>query len=102
MEPPPERQAAGLQPVGVQVPGEWLRDVAPAEARRLSELIADKDLLDRLMWSGYSGPEYEPFAERLARYGYAVVAAWCAKGLIFRHCAAKGLSVRRATISLDD
>lgn len=103
MAPPPERKRAGpgpLQPLVGHVPEQWLQGVADAEARRLAELTADRDLLDRLMWAGYGGREYERFADRLARYGYAVIHAWCLKGL--SRCADKGWTVPRARITPDD
>lgn len=105
MAPPPERNQAGpgpLQPLIGHVPEHWLHGVANAEARGLAELTADRELLDRLMWEGYAGPDYERFADRLARYGYAVVNAWCLKGLIFSRCADKGWTLPRARITPDD
>lgn len=105
MTPPPERKRAGpgpLQPLVGHVPEQWLHGVADAEARRLAELTADRDLLDRLMWGSYAGPDYERFADRLVRYGYAVIHAWCLKGLIFIRCADKGWTLPRARITADD
>lgn len=104
MDPAPEptRSIAELQPLREQVPDGWLDGVAEAEAQRLAELTADRELLDRLMWSGYGGHDYNRFADRLARYGYAVIHAWCCNELIFARCAAKGLSLHRARIRPDD
>jgi DNA-directed RNA polymerase specialized sigma24 family protein len=104
MAEPPERER-GLCPLQLldgHVPQRWLDGVADAEARRLDELMADRNLLSRLMWDGYDGPDYDRFAERLARYGYAVMHAWCASELIFARCADKGWKVRRARIGPDD
>lgn len=105
MAPPPERKRAGpgmLQPLVGHVPEQWVHGVAEAEAHRLAELTADRDLVDRLMWAGYAGRDYERFADRLARYGYAVIHAWCLKGLIFSRCADKGWTLPRARITPDD
>ncbi len=105
MAPPPERKRAGpgpLQPLVGHVPEQWLQGVADAEARRLAELTADRELLDRLMWESYAGAAYERFADRLVRYGYAVIHAWCLEGLIFSRCAEKGWTLPRARITPDD
>jgi hypothetical protein len=78
----------------VGVPTDWVATFENSqEARRLAELEADRELLDRLMWGGYTGPEYEVFAERLVRYGLTVMTAWCRSGAIFNKCAQKGWTV---------
>lgn len=92
-----------LQPVGT-VPRSWLASFETSdEAKRVAALEADRDLLYLLMWSGYSGDDYEMFAERLARYGVSVITAWCLSGSIFSKCAAKGWTIEnQVPISRDD
>lgn len=91
-----------LQRLASGIPEDWLIGVAEREARRLTAMTADLELLDRLMFSGYEGREYDKFADRLVRYGHAVIYAWCANGDIYLRCAALGRAVRRAPISPDD
>lgn len=71
------------------VPRQWLRDDESA-ADRLDRLLADARLIDRLQWSGFQGPEYDRFAEELARYGLAVLSSWMYKGTIFERVKARG------------
>lgn len=61
-----------------------------AEARRLAEMEADQELLARIMYAGYRGPDWERVAERLVAYGVAVLAAWIWRGQIYERCRARG------------
>jgi hypothetical protein len=63
---------------------------ATGEAERLSVLEADVDLVQRLMFQGYQGRDWNRFATALAEYGIQVVYAWVKSGLIFRKCREKG------------
>jgi DNA-directed RNA polymerase specialized sigma24 family protein len=56
-------------------------------------LAADQELLDALMWRGYSGPAWQAFSHALAAYGYQVVLAWCLSGRIFVECGRKGFGL---------
>lgn len=86
-----------------QVPSAWLSPFEGSEeARRLAELQGDLDLVDELMLAGYDGPLYVAFADRLARYGIAVIGAWCHSGLIFRRCAEKGWQLEPVRFATED
>ncbi len=103
MAQPPESDDEPALQRRDRVPKRWLASFeSTEEARRLARLEADRDLLDTLMWSGYSGPEYERFAELLARYGLAVITAWCRSGVIFTKCAEKGWGVANVVEITDD
>lgn len=71
------------------VPRQWLRDDESA-ADHLDRLLADTELIDRLQWSGFQGPDYDRFAEELARYGLAVLNSWMYKGTIFERVRVRG------------
>jgi len=78
------------------VPTSWLDQFADTvEARRLAELEADNELLNRLMWSGWIGPEWDTLADRLIAYGYTVVSSWLRKGIVFDRCEDRGIYLRR-------
>src|SRR5205823_5089450 len=73
------------------VPATWLEGfVDSADARRLAELEADLEMLDRIMWAGFEGHEWQIFAERLVRYAFQVLLAWTRSGVIFARCKATG------------
>lgn len=72
-----------------------------AEAH-LDRLNADSDLKNRLALQGYSGPEWNRFAELLARYGLGVLRAWCMTGKIFDECDRVGRVLSRSRIDEDD
>lgn len=72
------------------------------EARRLDRLQADQELLLTLALNRYEGTEFEVFADVLARYGIAVLRAWCHTGHIFPRCAEKGLHLNAVRIPDDD
>lgn len=78
------------------VPDQWLAAFVEDEhARRLAELQGDQDLLDRLMWAGYSGPDWDRLADRLIGYGFTVMNSWIRRGLVFDRCAQYGVLLRR-------
>jgi DNA-directed RNA polymerase specialized sigma24 family protein len=55
----------------------------------IDRLIEDADLLLELQLCGFEGREWERFRNRLARYGFQVIRAWCVNGRIFRECRRK-------------
>ncbi|MHA6631895.1 RNA polymerase sigma factor [Pseudonocardia sichuanensis] len=59
----------------------------PAES--LERRQADLELRNDLALAGFDGPEWRRFAEELARYGRAVMKAWCYSGEIFNQCRKK-------------
>lgn len=88
--------ASSIQPIVVG-PG-----VAVKEAERLERLAADVALVDRLMWAGYTGPEWERFRAELARYGIVVTTSWIASGRMFVECAKKNFRGLRRREGLSD
>lgn len=67
-----------------------------SRAARVDRLTADRELVDRIMWSGYQGPDWERFSRALVEYGVAVMRSWIRSGRIFVECRRKGFgSVRR-------
>jgi DNA-directed RNA polymerase specialized sigma24 family protein len=74
------------------------------EAEPLDRLSADVELIDRLMWAGYDGPEWKLFRTALAQYGVAVLYRWTLSGRIFVECERKGLGAlpRRKHHDRDD
>jgi DNA-directed RNA polymerase specialized sigma24 family protein len=72
-------------------------------ARRLAVLEADKELVNRLMWAQYQGPEWRRFTEVLAQYGLQVMRAWIQSGVIFTRCSEKGFGgLKPSNHSMDD
>lgn len=55
-----------------------------------ARLRADSDLVMRLGLVGYTGPEWDAVAERLAGYGLRVLTAWILNGTIKAKCVEKG------------
>jgi len=47
---------------------------------------ADNALLQRLMWAGYAGPDWERLERNLAVYGLHVVTGWIRSGRMARKC----------------
>jgi Sigma-70, region 4 len=96
-QPPASPPASGDGPKGQghalqlpAVPQASLDEFAGTEAaRRLALLEADRELVHRLMWRQYQGPEWRRFAAALAEYGVQVVRAWVHSGLIFVRCKQK-------------
>lgn len=98
-----EGEGERIQPPAPRaVPTKWLAPFAgEEEARRLAELQADNELLNRIMWADYAGPEWDLLADRLIAYGYAVFFAWLRKGSIFQRCEQRGVQLRRTERSRD-
>jgi DNA-directed RNA polymerase specialized sigma24 family protein len=61
------------------------------EASHVQRLAADRDLVARLARQGFRGPEWDLFADVLARYGYQVIRVWILTMKIFPQLRAKGL-----------
>lgn len=76
---------------------EWLTREFESEATGLERLAGDAELLLSLQQVGFSGPEWDYFANELARYGLAVIKGWMKRGLIESRCAEKRIPVRRLT-----
>lgn len=74
------------------------------QAARVDRLTADRELVDRFMWQGYTGPDWERFRTALAEYGLAVICAWIVSGRIFAECRRKGFGaiVRRKCAANDE
>jgi hypothetical protein len=107
MQPGPEAQPVGAAGTRIQldarganaVPVAWLADF-DAESRELDRVLADMrrrerlaedaDLITWLALNQFAGPDYNRFAEELAKYGYAVIVAWVKKGTIFARCMERG------------
>lgn len=60
--------------------------VAEIEAR----LAGDTELVTRLMFAGYEGPDWLEVADRLAAYGLRVITSWIIDGTIASKCKEKG------------
>jgi hypothetical protein len=73
-------------------------------AARVDRLTADRELVDRLMWQNYTGPDWEKFRRALAEYGLAVVHPWIITGRIFIECGRKGFGAiaRRRNVTRDE
>lgn len=56
---------------------------------KLDRLEHDVALREELAAGNYEGPSWDRFADELARYGHAVVLAWCRSGEIFAQCRKK-------------
>ncbi|HSV65613.1 MAG TPA: hypothetical protein VLJ59_06865 [Mycobacteriales bacterium] len=56
-----------------------------------STVDGDAKLYARLAVDGFAGPAYECVMDRLCSYGYRVIHAWVAAGLVFGRCAEKGV-----------
>ncbi|MBT8226151.1 MAG: sigma-70 family RNA polymerase sigma factor [Dactylosporangium sp.] len=88
-------------PAAIDVPPAWLSDFdatagrdfdqAMAGLRRRARLAEDADLLAALAPDNFTGPDYDRFAEELAKYGMAVIAAWIVQGVIFQKYRERGL-----------
>jgi hypothetical protein len=90
-----------MKRVSIQLPvltlpgGHSIQPVDPGtdcarEAARLERLIADRKLVDRVMWAGYAGPEWRQLSTALVEYGVGVLRVWIVSGRIFVECAHKG------------
>lgn len=95
MDPVPESEpelpgASGalLQP---QVPEAWLVEAGhPDLADTVDRMAGDVDLNVSLALARYEGPLWDYFANELAKYGYAVIASWIRRSMIFERCRTKG------------
>lgn len=87
--PPLQRRELAVDPAVLQ---RFNKDQA---SQLLDRLTADNELLDRLMFRSYAGPEFEEFQDLCIRYGITVIRAWCRTGEIFTRCAQKGRPVQR-------
>lgn len=73
------------------VPTTWLLDPAHHQlAREVDRLEGDVEVVTLLALGGYEGPDWDFFAEVLARYGMAVLGAWMHTGKIFARSKQKG------------
>lgn len=68
----------------------------------LSRLRADMRLRDKLAAQGFTGNDYDVFADNLARYGYQLMWAWLGKGYIFTRCREFHIDLRPAPIPVDE
>ena len=76
----------------VAVPAAWLDQFDDlAAARHLRALEADKDRLNRLMWSGYQGRAWDDAVDWLCLYGVAVLQVWIRRGQLNAKLRARGL-----------
>jgi len=79
-------------PMDAQVPEAWLVEAGHADlADNVDRLVGDADLVTDMAFANYEGPLWEHFSNEIAKYGYAVVASWVARKLIFERCKSKGL-----------
>jgi hypothetical protein len=65
------------------------------QAEPVDRLAADVELLSRLMWAQYDGPEWRVFRKALAQYGVVVIEKWIFSGRIFAECRRKGFGTLR-------
>lgn len=73
------------------VPDAWLIEAgAPDLADNVDRLAGDVNLVTDLALAGYEGPLWEYFSNELAKYGFAVIASWIGRKLIFDRCTKKG------------
>ncbi len=73
------------------------------EAENMARLQGDRDLVDRLMWRGYAGRDWDLFARTLAEYGFPVTRSWLRSAKIFAKCADVRLGgLMRRPMSDDD
>lgn len=97
-EAPGSKRAGGsglpgvqLEQEGSEVPSAWLADPAFDRPNAdVDRLAGDLDLYNTLALSGFSGADYDYFADELARYGLAVIGAWVRSGLIYSKCRDRG------------
>jgi DNA-directed RNA polymerase specialized sigma24 family protein len=91
-ESEPERSGgsgARLQPH--QVPEAWLVEAGQGDiADTVDRMAGDVDLNLSLALARYEGPLWDYFANELAKYGYAVIASWIGRKMIFERCHSKG------------
>jgi len=78
----------GIQPFQCDAPA----GLGEREAARIDQLTAEAELIDRIMFAGYAGPEWERLRRALAEYGLVVCRAWIGNGQIFLECAKKRIA----------
>jgi hypothetical protein len=84
--PAPVQRTGGV-PAEALAPFEHLKD-----ASWLERLAADRELVARLARQGFRGPEWDRFADVLARYGYQVIRVWILTMKVFPQLRARGLA----------
>lgn len=67
--------------------------VCSVEDDNVARLEQDVALVNRLMWNGYTGPEYQEFVKVLAGYGVQVIRSWVRTGFIFVKCSQRGFGL---------
>lgn len=97
MAPQPEREPEQSGASGVhvqpddQVPEAWLIESGYVElADNIDRMAGDVDLNTALALERYDGPLWEHFSNELAKYGFAVIASWIGRKMIFERCRSKG------------
>jgi len=74
------------------VPEAWLVEVGELQlAENVDRLAGDVDLVTGLALARFEGPDWDYFANELAKYGYAVIASWIGRRMIFERCKSRGL-----------
>lgn len=63
---------------------------------RVERLAADQLVYEALKLAGFQGPDWDRFADTLARYGFPIVRAWVLTMRIFHECAKKGVKGARS------
>lgn len=90
-ESEPELPGASGAPIELQVPEAWLVEAGHADlADTVDRMAGDVDLNLNLALAGYEGRLWDYFANELAKYGYAVIASWIRRKIIFERCRTKG------------
>jgi hypothetical protein len=88
---------------GGQVPGEVVPpDPATATDGHRDRLAADREIVAVLAACGFEGPQYDRFADELARYGVAVLCGWMRSGYVFVLSAGRGVPVGPSPDELDE
>lgn len=92
-ESEPEHAGDSGAPIERQrVPEAWLVEAGqPDLADTVDRMAGDVDLNLSLALQKYEGPLWDYFANELAKYGYAVIASWVRRKMIFERCRTKGL-----------
>ncbi|HEX8093032.1 hypothetical protein [Jatrophihabitans sp.] len=89
--------ASGLPPYADDLPVpdafEINKAVSPDTLERLRRLEGDAQLVQAMREQGFTGLLYHSFEAELIAYAVEVLQAWMYTGVIFRICAAKGLSM---------
>ena len=67
-----------------------LLEVRSDLADSVDRMAGDVDLNMDLALEGYQGPLWDYFSNELAKYGYAVIASWIGRRMIFERCKSRG------------